>query len=320
MRKLILVALLLAPLAGGCHRNGDVIDSVKPGTPVTITTTGGQAFSGQLAEARADAVVLQTPGGGPPVTIPRSQIASLTVSTRPEAQPGQTPPTLPQSASAPPQTPAPGTQAPTGSPQPTPGRAQALAGGPPSATASSPSSPPAPQWREVVVPAGTTLSIQLDEGVSSDRSRPEEPVRATLVDDVEVGGHTVIPAGSAVTGTVTAAKPSGKVKGVAELAVRFHSVTPKGSSERYDVRTGLVARRARTTHKKDALEIGGGAAGGALLGGLLGGKKGALIGTTVGGGAGTAVVLSTKGQEVRLPTGTRLAIKLLEPVTVRVPA
>src|SRR5437016_4190724 len=72
------------------------------------------------------------------------------------------------------------------------------------------------------------------------------------------------------------------------------------------------------TKKKDALEIGGGAAGGALIGALVGGKKGAAIGTAAGGGAGTAVVLSTRGKEVNLPKGAALTLRLMEPITVRV--
>src|SRR5947207_1029502 len=75
---------------------------------------------------------------------------------------------------------------------------------------------------------------------------------------------------------------------------------------------------AQATKKKDALEIGGGAAGGALIGGLIGGKKGALIGTAAGGGAGTAVVLSTRGKEIHLPRGSAMTLKLLKPLTVRV--
>jgi hypothetical protein len=175
-------------------------------------------------------------------------------------------------------------------------------------------------WRDVVVPAGTQLAIRLDEAVGSDTSRVEDSVRATLVTGVMVDGVQALPAGSAVTGAVTNARRSGKVKGLAELAIRFDSVSPAGGPAAYRVRTGLVARRARTTHGKDALTIAAPAAGGAILGGLLGGKKGALIGTTVGGGAGTAVVLTTRGNEVRLPKGARLSIRLLEPVTVRVPA
>jgi hypothetical protein len=64
----------------------------------------------------------------------------------------------------------------------------------------------------------------------------------------------------------------------------------------------------------------GGDTRGAVVGGLLGGKKGAIVGGAVAGGAGTAVVLSTRGKDVRLPRGSRLSIRLLEPLTVRVPA
>ena len=39
---------------------------------------------------------------------------------------------------------------------------------------------------------------------------------------------------------------------------------------------------------------------------ILGGKKGAVIGGAIGGGAGTAVVLSTEGQDVVIPAGTVL--------------
>ncbi len=66
------------------------------------------------------------------------------------------------------------------------------------------------------------------------------------------------------------------------------------------------------------MEIGAPAAGGAIIGALLGGKQGALVGTAVGGGAGTAVVLSTRGKEVHLAKGSALAVKLVEPITVRV--
>jgi len=51
---------------------------------------------------------------------------------------------------------------------------------------------------------------------------------------------------------------------------------------------------------------------------LIGGKKGAAIGTAAGGGAGTAVVLSTRGKEVHLGKGAAMTLRLAEPVTVRV--
>ena len=176
----------------------------------------------------------------------------------------------------------------------------------------------APAVREVTIPAGTELPIALDSSVGSDTSRPEQPVQAHLTRPVVVRGVTVLPAGSRITGVVTDATRSGKVKGRAHVAMRFDSLTPAQSDARYRISTTAVGRTAPATKKKDALEIGGGAAGGALVGAIVGGKKGAAIGSVAGGGAGTAVVLSTRGKEVRLGRGAAMTIRLIEPVTVRV--
>lgn len=172
--------------------------------------------------------------------------------------------------------------------------------------------------REITIPAGTTLSVALDTGVGSDTSRVEEPVNAHVTHSVVVHGVTVVPAGSRVGGVVTDATRSGRVKGRAHVALRFETLVPKDDDQRYAIRTTAIGRTAEATKKKDAAEIGGGAAGGALIGALVGGKKGALIGTAAGGGAGTAVVLSTRGKEVHLPKGAALTLKLTEPVTVKV--
>jgi len=172
--------------------------------------------------------------------------------------------------------------------------------------------------RALTIPAGTRLPIVLDTPVSSASSRVEQSVHAHLVRPVVVQGRTVIPQGSRVSGVVTDATRSGRVKGLAHLALRFDTLVPRGDDTRYQIRTAAVGRTAPATKKKDATEIGVPAAGGALIGALLGGKKGALIGGAAGGGAGTAVVLSTRGKEVSLPKGAALTLRLSEPVTVRV--
>jgi hypothetical protein len=172
--------------------------------------------------------------------------------------------------------------------------------------------------REVTIPAGTPLSIILETPVNSETSRVEERVNAHLARAIVVNGATVVPEGSSVGGVVTDAKQSGKVKGRAHVAVRFDSLTPSGGDERYTIHTSSVGRTAEGTKRKDALEIGAPAAGGALIGALLGGKKGALVGGAVGGGAGTAVVLSTRGKEVKLAKGAALTLRLTAPVNIRV--
>ena len=143
-------------------------------------------------------------------------------------------------------------------------------------------------------------------------------MHAHLARSVLVHGVTALGAGSRVSGIVTDATRSARVKGRAHIAVRFDALTPEGSDARYSIRTAAVGRTAPGTKKKDAAEIGAPAVGGAIIGALVGGKKGAAIGGAAGGGAGTAVVLSTRGKEVHLPKGARLTLRLSQPVTVRV--
>ncbi|HEY2905760.1 MAG TPA: hypothetical protein VGJ29_07645 [Vicinamibacterales bacterium] len=195
-------------------------------------------------------------------------------------------------------------------------RADTAAAPPPSGTGAAAAT--APSWQQVTIPAGTQLPIVLETTVASNTSRVEEPVQARLSRAVLVHGVTALPEGSRVSGVVVDAKESGRVKGRAHVAIRFDSIVPRGEDERYTMHSAAVGRTAEGTKKKDALEIGAPAAGGALIGALVGGKKGALIGTGVGGGAGTAYVLSTRGQEVRLAKGAPITLKLVEPLTVKI--
>jgi hypothetical protein len=116
---------------------------------------------------------------------------------------------------------------------------------------------------------------------------------------------------------VTEAKESAKVKGRARVGFRFTRLTTHDDT--YRISTSSVVRQAPGTKKKDAAKIAIPAAAGAIIGGIADGKKGAAIGTAVGGGAGTGVVLATRGQEVRLGRGAIVSVRLLKPVTVRVP-
>jgi hypothetical protein len=172
--------------------------------------------------------------------------------------------------------------------------------------------------REVTIPAGTQLPIVVDTSVASNTSRVEQPVRAHLSRDVRIDDQIVLPAGSELYGNVTAVRRPGKVKGRSYIALRFITLVPRASKERYSIDTGRISRTGRATKKKDALKVGVPAAGGAAIGAIVGGKKGALIGGGVGGGAGTAVVLSTRGEEVGIGRGATFTLRLAEPVRLRV--
>lgn len=172
------------------------------------------------------------------------------------------------------------------------------------------------RYREYTIPAGTRISVRLDNTVSSQTSRVEDPVSATLTSPVVIDGAPVLPAGSLLRGDVVSVQPSGRVKGRARLGLRFSTLTARGHA--YPV-VAQVSRVAPATKASDAKKIGIPAAAGAAIGAIVGGGKGALVGAAVGGGAGTAVVLSTPGKPVTLERGRVLTVSLARSVDVRVP-
>ena len=170
--------------------------------------------------------------------------------------------------------------------------------------------------RDVTIPSGTLLQLTLNTSVASDTSQVEDAVAAELTNAVMVDGRTALPSGALVAGVVRSVDSSGRVKGRARLALDFTSVTSGG--RRYPMSAEHFSRQASATKSEDATKIGIGAGAGAVIGALLGGKKGAAQGAAVGGGAGAGVVLATKGEEVRFPSGTDVSIQLSAPLTVHV--
>lgn len=182
-------------------------------------------------------------------------------------------------------------------------------------TASRPEPSRAAVVRTVTVPDNAVLDVRLDTSHASDTSRVEERVSGTLASPLEVDGITAVPAGAKLTGHLTHVDESAKVKGRAELALRFTRLTT--GSVTYDIDTRPLSWRAEATKKDDAIKIGAGAAAGAVIGAITGGKKGAAIGSAIGAGGGTAVVLATDGQEIRLAAGRKLKVSLSNPLVIR---
>jgi hypothetical protein len=176
--------------------------------------------------------------------------------------------------------------------------------------------PKTAKFREIEVPADTPLTIRLETALGSATSARDTAVRGEVTEPVVVKGRTAITAGANVTGAVTAADPSGKVKGLARLAFSFTDLSMDGAhypiSARFD-------RTAAATKTKDAETIGIPAAGGAIIGAIVGGGNGAAIGAAAGGGAGTAVVVATPGRNITLERGTVLRLDAGKLLTVRVP-
>ncbi|HET9316367.1 MAG TPA: hypothetical protein VFQ51_12310 [Vicinamibacteria bacterium] len=163
---------------------------------------------------------------------------------------------------------------------------------------------------EISVPNGTEMSVRLDTPLSSKTARREDRVEATVAESVRVDGDVQIPAGTRVRGIVQDAQPAERPSKGGRLDLEFDQLLmPNG--RRVDIRSTVASVSESGIDKKRA---GLGAILGGILGGVLEGKKGALIGVLVGGGG---AVVASKGDDVELPAGTVVNLRLERPVAVR---
>lgn len=177
--------------------------------------------------------------------------------------------------------------------------------------------PPAPVAAPapIVVDAGTTMEVTLDQSLSSKTNKAGDRFEASLAAPVMVGGTQVIPKGARVSGTVTAAETAGRVSGNASLGLTFDSITVNGRT--YDIQAADIEEAGSGRGKRTAIGAGVGAAAGAVIGAIAGGGKGAAIGAGAGAGAGTAGAVFTGDRDITLPAETRLSFKLSQPLSIR---
>jgi hypothetical protein len=196
---------------------------------------------------------------------------------------------------------------------------------PPSSTSSEPAgngynsasnTPPAPAPpARITVPAGTQLSIRINDELNSETAQVGDVFHGSISTPVSVEGKTVIPTTADVEGRVVDVKSAGRFKGQSELTVELTRLTMNGKS--YPITSDRWSKQGSARGKSTAAKVGGGAAVGAILGGIFGGGKGAAIGAAAGAGAGTGVSAATKGQQIDLKPETVLNFQLQSPVTVQ---
>ncbi len=162
------------------------------------------------------------------------------------------------------------------------------------------------------LPEGTELDVRLSSRLSSATARVEDRFEATTLVDVRQNGQVLIPAGSVVRGIVTDVKKAGRIDRKGSLTLTFDQI--RLNSRTYPIRGSVTQALEAGGYREDAEKIGAGAAVGAVIGGLLGGVKGAITGVLIGGGG---VVAATEGEDVELPEGTVLRMRLDSPLAVR---
>lgn len=154
------------------------------------------------------------------------------------------------------------------------------------------------------VAANTVMRLRINDSLTSKKANVGDQFRSTVVDPVYAKGLQVIPPGSIVIGHVTHVVRAKRKSNAGSLNVAFTAVQlPNGKT--YALNGSLAASdsadnegevKGKSSKKRNAAFI----AGGAVVGGLINGFAGAGIGAGIGVGA----ALLGKGKEADVKPGT----------------
>jgi hypothetical protein len=166
------------------------------------------------------------------------------------------------------------------------------------------------------VPAGTRFEVEFTKSLASNTSSSGDTFRTRLLADVRLDDGVAIPAGSEILGVVTDAVGARRIGGKARLSLKFTDlILPSGAT--VPIQASFL-EEGKGKAGRDAATIGGGAAGGALLGRLLGQSRGGtILGALFGAAVGTVIASKTAGEEVVIPEGSVVKLKLDQPLELK---
>lgn len=174
--------------------------------------------------------------------------------------------------------------------------------------------PPPPQPKHVEIPPGTSVRVQMIDGVDSAVNHTGDMFHASLAAPIVVDNEVVVPAGTDMYVRLTNAKSAGHMTGQSELALELVRMDFQGKT--YTLTSNDYQQTGASRGKRTAETVGGGAVIGALIGAAIGHGKGAAIGAATGAGAGTAAEAVTKGQQIQIASEAKVDFALQQPVEV----
>jgi len=167
----------------------------------------------------------------------------------------------------------------------------------------------------LVVPAGTYVTVRVDQHLSSDHNQPGDTFNGTLVQPIIVNGFVVARRGQMLGGRVAEATKAGRTSGQSRLGVEL---TELGlvDGQQLPIRTQLMEYSGGSSKGRDAAAIGTTTGAGAAIGAAAAGGVGAAAGAGAGAVASTIGVLLTRGRATEIFPESTLTFRTVEPVTI----
>jgi len=167
----------------------------------------------------------------------------------------------------------------------------------------------------VSLPAGTWVTVRVNEPLSSDRNQTGDAFSGTLMEPIIANGLLIAHRGELVRGVVTDAQKAGRVSGVSHLKLELTEIQ-LADGRQVQVKTRLIDRRGNTSYGRDAFAIGATTATGAAIGAGVNGGVGAGVGAAAGLVVSTIGVLLTRGRATVVGPETPLTFAMETPLAL----
>lgn len=181
---------------------------------------------------------------------------------------------------------------------------------------------------KISIPAGAQVLVTLQHAITTKSAKVGDPVYAITSFPYVQNEQMLIPAGTYVQGRISAIRRPGRVKGRAELLFHFTTlIYPNGYTVMLPGAVDNVPGMEHSTMKDeegtirqdgqkahDAGTIAETAATGGLIGAAAGAGKGAAIGGAGGAVVGTVIALLSRGNDLRLESGTSIQMVIQRPI------
>jgi len=178
----------------------------------------------------------------------------------------------------------------------------------------------------IVIPRDTEIMIEVQEDLSTEKSRPGEKFTAKVVSPAELAGATI-------EGRVSKIIAPGRIKRRSELALSFDRIVISDArwSNFSAVLTEVMPVKGDNIHlvdtegtaigqnsyKSDAIKIGAATGTGLVVGAVVGGPVGAGVGAGVGAAFGVGAVVIERGKHVRINRNQQMRVKTAYETQIR---
>ena len=111
---------------------------------------------------------------------------------------------------------------------------------------------------KLIVPKDTAVPLQLRNAINSRTAYIGQAIYCETIYPITVGNRIVIPVGSYVKGAVTQVVRPGRVKGRAQIGLRFESITlPNGTTHRLRATLSGFAGNGKEGFRRDESKVEG---------------------------------------------------------------